>query len=419
MGFDVRAIARNQRTRLAAGSERRAALKSLAQHPPADPATLRPRVVAFFDDGPVNLYQIRQWLAPLEALNARFPVAVVTQSPASTASLLDETSLPVCLLPTAREVDEAVTAWDPAVVVYVNLRKENFEVMRNARPAHVHLSHGESEKRYMVSGQIRAFDFTFVAGPMAHRRLAAELPGYDVDARTFVIGRPQLDYLHGRPPAEFVADVTVGDGDARPVVLYAPTWEGINDANRYGSAASHGLAMVRSLIDAGFRVIYRPHPRLGVAQAQQAEADDGIRALLAAADSPASGGGGGHLVDDGARLDWQFDAADALIGDNSALTLDWLVTGKPVVVTVPSAPGVELAAGTYLADLPQVRAANAAGVGDLLVGLLADDPAADVRRAWAVQYFADPTPGWATNAFIEAVHDVIRQRDEWLLALAD
>lgn len=411
MGFDFRAIARNQRSRLTAGAERRAALKSLQHHPPANPSTVRPQVVAFYDDGPVNLYQVRQWLRPLEALDAQLPVALVTQSPASTAALLEETSLAICLLPTAQEVDAAFAMWDPAVVLYVNLRNADFEVMRNARAAHVHLSHGESEKRYMASGQVRAFDFTFVAGPMARRRLAADVPGYDVDQRTYVIGRPQLDYLDGSAPSGFVRRV---DGNGRAVVLYAPTWEGINASNRYGSAASHGVAAVQSLVAAGHQVIYRPHPRLGVELAAEADADAAIRAHLAAANGSGTDRSGGHFVDTEAPLDWQFDAADVLLGDNSALTVDWLATGKPMVVTVPATPESAWSPGTFLDDVPNLTVADAQSAGALVTDLLAVDPSADERSRWAVQYFADVSRGWATSAFIDAVRKVIARRNEWL-----
>ena len=51
-----------------------------------------------------------------------------------------------------------MNAYQPEVVLYVNQNVSNFDVLAYARPQHVFLSHGESDKVYMVSNQAKAYD---------------------------------------------------------------------------------------------------------------------------------------------------------------------------------------------------------------------------------------------------------------------
>src|SRR5690606_5481872 len=81
------------------------------------------------------------------------------------------------------------------VILYVNQNTRNFQMMRYAHRWHVFINHGESDKMYMTSNQHKAYDFAFVAGDAARARLARALWDYDVESRTFLIGRPQSDHL--------------------------------------------------------------------------------------------------------------------------------------------------------------------------------------------------------------------------------
>ena len=85
-----------------------------------------------------------------------------------------------------------MNTYQPEVVLYVNQNVSNFDVLAYARPQHVFLSHGESDKVYMVSNQAKAYDLTFVAGQAAVDRYRAALHDFDTDAKLRVIGRPQL-----------------------------------------------------------------------------------------------------------------------------------------------------------------------------------------------------------------------------------
>src|SRR5699024_12509234 len=48
------------------------------------------------------------------------------------------------------------------------------------------------------------------------------------------------------------------------VAFYAPTWEGDSPSMSYGTIAFNGEAIVTALLGAGYRVIFRSHPRTGV-----------------------------------------------------------------------------------------------------------------------------------------------------------
>ena len=101
-----------------------------------------------------------------------------------------------------------------ATALYVNQNTRNFQMMRFNTMLHVFISHGESDKSYMVSGQTKCYDYSFIAGEAAAERLGQHLINYDVDTKTIRIGRPQLDYdvVTAAPPLP---------DDGRTVVFYA------------------------------------------------------------------------------------------------------------------------------------------------------------------------------------------------------
>jgi hypothetical protein len=350
----------------------------------AGPAPDEATVVAYFGSGAQYLYQIRDWLPPLEALAEKLPVALVVRDPRSALLLRHMTALPIVLARWLADLDAVMTRYDPAVVLYVNQNVSNFDVLAYARPHHVFLSHGESDKVYMVSNQAKAYDLTFVAGQAAVDRYAAALHDFDTATKLRVIGRPQL-HVRQEPPA----DLPVTD---LPTVLYAPTTEGSGEVMEYGSLASHGVAIVAALLaSGGHRVIFRPHPQAGRRLQAHAEAKERIEAMLTAP----------HYVDTTPRFGWQTEVADALVCDISAVAVDWLPTGKPMVVTQPASRAPVLAGG-MLADVPLLPADRASDIVAALAAAASPEEVAR-RRHWAEYYFA---PG-DVQTFIDAVCDVV------------
>jgi hypothetical protein len=276
--------------------------------------------------------------------------------------------------------------------------------MRYPDMFHVFLSHGESEKgTYMATNQAKAYDFTFVAGDAAVDRIKANLIRFDWENRLIKIGRPQLDIPH---PHEHD-----GEGAGRITVLYAPTWEGDRPSMSYGSIQSHGPAIVQALTASPrHRLIYRPHPRTGVTVPEAADVDLRLREIItdAARRDPSAG----HRVDLTPQFGPQMDEADVMICDNSAVALDFLPTGKPLAVTVPTQEAATFDRSTYLGSVHELTVDWLPRLLTLIDQWTTTDTGAEERKRWVEYYFGDVTPGAPIRRFLEACEDTMALRDE-------
>jgi len=355
---------------------------------------LRERVMVYFPDVPTNVYQLAQWYAPLAALAERHPLVVITQDSRTTRLVRAETPFRVHCVARSATLDGLVERSDIALALYVGHHGGNFMALRHPSIVHVYIGHGDSDKEISASNQVKAYDFTFVAGRAAVDRIKASVPLYDADTRAIEVGRPQIDGSPTVPPP------------AQPArVLYAPTWEGAQPSVAYGSVASHGAALVTSLLDAGFELTYRPHPRTGANDATVRAADASLRATVARHRS------GAGRVDAATPLADLFAAADVLITDVSSLAMDWLPTSKPVVVTTPARAEVDPNGSPLLQVVPRLPAADAKRAAEVVRGVLADDAGYEERRRLVAYYLGDTTPGAALNRFISACSDAIALRD--------
>lgn len=361
------------------------------------------RIAVYFADGPVNMYQMRQWYAPLRELAREWPVVVIARSIRGADALLRDDALPVAYAPTVRDVEQVLDEQDVRIVFYVNQNTRNFQMFRYGRRWHVFINHGESDKMYMTTNQFTAYDYAFVAGDAARARLSRTLWDYDLDRRTFAIGRPQADHYSGDLPYT---------PDGRRVVLYAPTWEGDRPAAHYGSILTHGEALVTALLATGrHRVIYRPHPRSGVVDAAYGAANDRIVAALGAAN--AADPTAQHVHDSGADLGWQLAAADLAVVDISAMVYDRLAAGRPLLVTRPVDPEALVDDTGYLSDAEWLDADSAADIVARADRVL-DDPDAVARLDhWVRYYFGDTAPGASTERFHSAVRTLMERWESW------
>jgi len=358
-------------------------------------------VAVYFADGPVNLYQMRQWYRPLAELAKSWPVLVLARNSASAVTIIEESPLPVAFVRKVVDLERVIDEQDIRVVLYVNQNTRNFQMMRYGQRWHVFINHGESDKMYMTTNQFKAYDYSFIAGEAALARLRRVLWDYDFDKRAIMIGRPQADHYSGELPYT---------PDERQVVLYAPTWEGDRPSAAYGSVASHGVALVKALLATGrHRVIYRPHPRSGVIDHAYRAANHEIIAAIAAAN--ASDPAAHHVYDTGPDLGWQLAASDVAIVDISAMVYDRLAAGKPLLVTRPVDRRAEIDTSGYLSDAEWLTSADAAGIVARLDALTHDAAAQDRLRSWVERYFGDTTPGAATERFHAAVSHVMAEWD--------
>jgi CDP-glycerol glycerophosphotransferase (TagB/SpsB family) len=359
--------------------------------------------MVYFADPTMNLYQIRQWLHPLERLDAQHSVLIVTRQAETFRVLSAETELAVVNARHIGTVETLVQSSDIKLAFYVNQFYRNFQVLRYPDMIHVFLSHGESEKAsYMATNQLKAYDYMFVAGEAAVNRVKDKLMLFDWERRLIKVGRPQLDN-----PVESARS----HADGRVTVLYAPTWEGDRPSMSFGSVLSHGREIIDAFTSTGrHRLVYRPHPRTGVTLPEAGAADKELRALVRAAAhrDPTAG----HRVDLSAQFAPSLHEADVVICDVSAVALDALPTGKPVVVTVPAQVHAHFDRSTFLDSVYELPVSALDRVVDLVEGWCADDARSADRARWVAHYFGDVTPGASMRRFLDACDDLIRTRDE-------
>ncbi|ROS60653.1 CDP-glycerol:poly(glycerophosphate) glycerophosphotransferase [Curtobacterium sp. PhB172] len=392
---DVRTAVRLAQRLLASRRSRRALARRLPSVAVPAPGTIE--IAVYFADGPVNMYQVRQWYAPLAELAKTHPVAIIARSPGTMTTLIDESPVPAVYARQVVDLEQFVETQAPKVVLYVNQNARNFQMMRYGRMWHVFVNHGESDKMYMTTNQFKAYDYALIAGDAARGRLAEALWDYDLDARTIAIGRPQADHFAGAAPYP---------ADDRTVVLYAPTWEGDRGAAAYGSIASHGTTIAEQVLASPHhRLVYRPHPRSGVLDPAYRTAHERIVAAITAANAadPAAH----HVHDEGGELGWQLADADVAITDISAMIYDRLAVGKPLIVTRPVSPEADVDERGYLSDANWLTAADAPSVLARIDAAVGDAAELAKLQQWVARYFGDTTPGAATARFHAAV--------EWLL----
>jgi hypothetical protein len=357
--------------------------------------------VVYFADGTENLYQLRQWYEPMRRLAERHPVAVLVREVETAAALLEECPLPVVHVVTVAEVEAWLATQRVGAAFYVNQNTRNFQMLRFRDPAHVFISHGESDKDYMASNQLKAYDYTFIAGQAAYERIGRRLVEFDLDRHLVRIGRPQVDVDYPGPELP---------DDGRTVVLYAPTWEGDRPSMMYSSLASHAGPMLDALLATGrHRVVYRPHPRTGWFDPKFRDLHAAIVAKLA--DANAADPAAGHVVDTDSAFGWHLRAADVCVCDVSAVAFDWLATGKPLLLTEPAAPSAEVDRDGLAGLVRTLRADEAADVLRVLAEVSAGRDAA-AYAAIVERYFGDTTPGAALSAFLDAAGRVVRGRLE-------
>jgi hypothetical protein len=359
------------------------------------------RVAVYFTDEPENLYQIDQWYEPLRRLHEQHPVVVLSRSWQSTLALLRDCPVPVFHAPDIDAVERFLDRQDVRALLYVNQNQKNFSAMRFADPAHVFICHGESDKDYMSSNQLKAYDAVFIAGAAARERIRRKLIGFD-EFRLVEVGRPQVDVVYDGPRLP---------DDDRTVVLFAPTWEGDRASMRYSSVASHGPALARSLVASGrHRVVYRPHPRVGLVRPEVAAAHREVVGILEAANS--ADPSAGHVVDVEGGFGWQLQAADVAVMDISAVAYDWLATAKPLLLTRPAEPLARIPDVGLVTETALFDAADAPRAAELVDAAVA---AGSERHAALVEhYFGDTTPGASMQRFLDACDAVVRERDRAL-----
>ena len=331
-------------------------------------------------------YQIHMWLPYLERTGRRF--VVIARTNVAARAIIANTSAPVITRRSLGDLDRLIVP-SLRAVFYVNASSGNGAMVRYQQLTHVYLGHGDSDKPPSYNPTHAMYDKVFCAGPAAIDRYGVH--GVEIPRSKFeIVGRPQVETV--RPAS----------GPGGPTtVLYAPTWRGhVSETLLY--SLPQGDAIVRSLLERGLTVIFRPHP-FSHDFPEDAAVVRRIDALLAA-DAAASGRA--HLFGAAAETERSIvdciNTSDAMISDVSSVVSDYLFSGKPFALVAVPAPPAEfvrdfpVAAGSYVVD------AQLTNLDDVLDLMLGTDPRDTERRAIRNYYLGDfPAVGYAQN-FVDA-----------------
>lgn len=363
-------------------------------------------VVVYFGDVQSKSYQLEQWLPVLEKLHKTHPVVLVFRSVPTMRHFRELTSLPKMYV---RFLDDLVKLYDNSdfkVCLYVNNGVQNFQSLSSPRIVHVHINHGESDKLSMVSNQAKAYDKVFVAGPAAVERHRQVLIDFDLD-KLISVGRPQLDCDFPSPLAPLESRT----------VMYAPTWEGENEANNYTSMDHYGVRIVDALSKLqDTRIIYKPHPRiLTSTKPKIVEAHEAILELL----KETSVTGSKHVVAHKENILALFEDVDALITDVSSVGLDFLYLhpDKPLILTDRRNNLENLNREVPVSRCsPIIDRETAKNIVPSLREWLDDASGTEARMKMRSFYFGDRLVGESTESFISALTSLITERQEKLVA---
>ena len=364
-------------------------------------------VVAYFADSPDRLYQFDQWLPVLEGLAENHKVVVILRDIRTLFLVQDRTTLPVVCVTRFIDLMNLYDMSEFKVGIYVNNGQRNFQSFNNPRMLHVHVNHGESDKLSSFSNQVKVYDRVFVAGQVAADRYREALIAFD-ESKVVMVGRPQLDLT-------FTPDLSES---TRRTVMYAPTWEGESESNNWTSLDVFGVSIVKqALALPDVRLVYKPHPRVaGSRNSGVAGAHKKIIGLIEAANGrdPEAG----HRTRMDGNILAMFGRVDALVGDVSSVTLDYLYLRPecPLFLTDRRDDRALLENDSPLttgADI--VDSSTIGSFGSTLASRLTDDTRRADRQKTRERYFGDLQPGDSSQRFGDAVDRLIAERDELLV----
>jgi hypothetical protein len=355
--------------------------------------------VVYFPDNAAKMYQLTQWLPVLENHPADLKFGIVVRSKMVFEQLQAITKLPLALVPTFAQLMELYRLSPFTAVLYVNNGVANFQSLSVPELVHIHVNHGESDKICMVSNQVKAYDRVFVAGEAAVRRHRAALSEFN-ESLLIRVGRPQLDVERKPvlPPSEM------------RTILYAPTWEGEDEANNYTSMETIGEQIVlAALAQDDVRVIYKPHPRIiGSKDARIADNHNKIvNALTKAAKLQPAAGHQTMLSHDILAI---FPSVDLLITDVSSVGLDFLYL-RPEAAMILTDRRNDL--GQLHRDAPisiatpVLNEQNSDSFAQIIRAALDEDSAKSHRIALRDFYFDNVTAGSSTPTFYAEVRKAI------------
>ena len=364
------------------------------------------RVIVFSPGPPDQLYQLLPWLPTLEAVDAAHGVTIVCQDSRVADALRGRTGVRVVTFARYGALDGVIGRSDVALALYAGHASANFECLRFASLLHAYIGHGDSDKGVSASNQLKAYDAVLAPGQAAVDRIHMRLMRFDTERRCVIVGQPTT---LSAPPAD------APPHGQRTTVLYAPTWEGAQPSVAYSSVLTHGVALVESLLaDGRYRVVYRPHPLIGVTSGEYAGANAAILAAVRQA-------GADHrvILADDEPLEASFARADVLVCDVSAVATAWLPSLRPLVVTASIGPATVSADSGMLARVRRLTPQEAGAAPGIVTAELADDARRAVLQELVAYYLSPYWPDRSIDRFVAVCSELVTERDRLRAALVE
>lgn len=350
---------------------------------------------AGYGGGPTHL---TMWEEPL--LSAGFPGVVFNYRSIYCEYLQENTDLSS---PFVQLSDDAIRDLQILVVptlrwfFYLHNAKSNLRYMAMRQVKHVWLGHGDSDKPASVFARHADYDILVVSGTAAIDRY--EAAGVHIPREKFaILGRPQVQEI--LPATRPIREIE------RPVVLYAPTWQGKRKEVNF-SSLRRGPHIVRLLIASGADVIFRPHP-LSKRYPPLAKIVQRIEGILHADDDRVDTPGH-HVWGDRANVEWSVNEcmnnADALVSDVSSVVSDWLQSGKPYAMVSTRWTVEEFRDRFPVAHGAYILLRDLDGADAVLADMLGEDSLAPVRDALRLSVLGGFSGRESADAFAAYFHD--------------
>lgn len=363
----------------------------------------QPEVLLHLSGPPGSAYQVNTWLESLEYLDRRVLIVLRDHVLFTT---MQPTTLPVLELSAASELLMLDFA-SVKVALYPTNTGNNIHLLRLPHMMSAFVGHGDSDKSASANPFSRVYDELWVAGEAGADRYRKSGLGIHESQFRFV-GRPQVHHITSMPH--------LGDEDV-PTVLYAPTWEGVNQLQEYSSTSAIGETIVKALLASKrpVRVVYKPHPFTGQRDAKYRAASARISGLLAAAAAESSIDH--RTVRDGSIYEW-MNTSTAMITDISSVISDYLASEKPIAVFNHTGRAEPLVtADEFVAEFPSAAAATILGPdGEGIEGFVdvvtqrTDDSLADARSQLAT-YLLGPAEKRTLDSFEASIEAFIERAE--------
>lgn len=303
----------------------------------------KPLVILYVSGISNVAYQANMWIPVLEKLDVKSAICIRERG---TAKDLLPTKLPVYFADSMRDLELFEQSGVRTFLYPANTQK-NTQSLRFYRMNHFFINHGESDKVVNKSKFLMAYDKLLVGGPLACRRLEADLPIRE--GQVIQVGRPQTELMLHQ----------IAQAGAIKTILYAPTWEGFVEEANYASICDYGIRMLTVLASKkGYNVLFKPHPFTGSKSPQTAAALEQMMSIAKRA---------GMKIIPGIKPIFEcMNESDLMITDVSSTMYDYVYTLKPMILTNSKATE----AAVIAAEFPSSAAAYVLDDPAAICGLL-------------------------------------------------